>query len=74
MIRRQPLPEVLYHLIKHEENWTTHQRSMYWINQIILQVRKDEQLRIRKAVLEYYAVAPKAAEPILKIIGGGVSE
>jgi hypothetical protein len=57
-------------ILDNEENLKYHHRRDYWVNEIILLVRQDERARIRKAVLEYYAVAPKAAEPILKIIGG----
>jgi hypothetical protein len=64
------LRQMILRILDNEENLKYHHRRDYWVNEIILLVRKDEQQRIRKAVLEYYAVAPKAAEPILKIVEG----
>jgi hypothetical protein len=71
---KRSLHQEIMRILDDSENMKTHQRREYWASQIILLVRRDEQQRIRKEVLAYYAVAPKAAEPILKIIGGGVSE
>lgn len=64
------LRQMVLNILDDPENMKWHSRRSYWTDQIILLVRKDEQLRIRKAVLEYYSVAPKAAEPVLRIIDG----